>query len=307
MKIQYLIEILILLLSREKVSAKYVADRFSISIRTAYRYFDELSLCVPIYNERGRNGGYSISKTYKIPSTYFGVDESDFLLNLLNGMNNEVTSPILQRIIDKLTSISKKPKTNLTIDFGNLVIDGGPWGNTDSYKETLTFLESCIENLKQITIDYRDREGLSSRREIEPHTIILKQGLWYCYAYCHLREGFRLFKVGRIEGANLTGKTFTRRSTDNLKDALKDWYESLDCEEMELILDPTVKADIEEWLGVDKVFTKANGEIIASASLPIDATVSSKILSYGNKVKVVAPLKLKEMVIQTAKAVTQLY
>ena len=307
MKIQYLIEILFLLLSREKVSAKYVAERFSISVRTAYRYFDELSLCVPIYNERGRNGGYSISKTYKIPSTYLGVDESDFLLNLLNGMNNEVTSPILQRIIDKLTSIAKKSKSNLTIDFGNLVIDGGPWGNTDSYKETLTFLESCIENREQITIDYRDREGLSSRREIEPHTIILKQGLWYCYAYCHLRNEFRLFKVGRIEGANLTGKTFTRRSTDNLKDALKDWYESLDCEEMELVLDPTVKADVEEWLGVDKVFTKSNGEIIANANLPIDDTVSSKILSFGNKVKVVSPIKLKEMVIKTAKAVTELY
>ncbi len=307
MKIQYLIEILFLLLSREKVSAKYVADRFSISTRTAYRYFDELSLCVPIYNERGRNGGYSISKTFKIPSTYLGVDESDFLLNLLNGMNNEITSPILQRIIDKLSSIAKKSKSDLSIDFGNLIIDGGPWGNTDSYKETLTFLESCIEGLQVITIDYRDRSGLSSRRDIEPHTIILKQGLWYCYAYCHLRKEFRLFKIGRIEGAILTGKTFTRRSTDNVKDTLKEWYEHLVCEEMELVIDATVKADVEEWLGVDKVYTKPNGEILASASLPIDSTVSSKILSYGNKVKVVAPLKLKEMVISTAKAVAKLY
>ena len=307
MKIQYLIEILFLLLSREKVSAKYVADRFSISVRTAYRYFDELSLCVPIYNERGRNGGYSISKTFKVPSTYFAVEESEFLLNLLNGMNNEVTSHILQKIIDKLSSIAKKSKSDLSIDFGNLVIDGGPWGNTDSYKETLTFLESCIESSKLITIDYRDRSGLSSRREIEPHTIILKQGLWYCYAYCHLRNEFRLFKIGRIEGANLTGKTFTRRSTDNLKEALKDWYEHLDCEEMELILDPSVKADVEEWLGVDKVFTKPNGEIVANASLPIDSTVSSKILSFGNKVKVIAPAKLKQMVIDTANAVSKMY
>ena len=307
MKIQYLIEILFLLLSREKVSAKYVANRFSISVRTAYRYFDELTLCVPLYNERGRNGGYSISKTFKIPSTYLNVDESDFLLNLLNGMNNEVTSPILQRIIDKLSSITKKGHNNLSIDFGNLVIDGGPWGNTDSYKETLTFLESCIENTKEITIDYMDREGSTSRREIEPHTIILKQGLWYCYAYCHLRQEFRLFKVGRIQGATLTGKTFTRRSTDKLKDALKEWYENLQCEEMELLLDKSIKADVEEWLGVDKVFTKANGEIIANASLPIDEVVSSKILSYGNKVKVISPIKLKEMVISTAKAVSEMY
>lgn len=307
MKIQHLIEILILLLSRDKVSAKYIANRFSISVRTAYRYIDELSLCVPIYNERGRNGGFSISKTYKLPSTYLSKDESDFLINVLVGMNSEVSSPIMQRLIEKLSSIAKKSQSDLSIDFGNLVIDGGPWGNTDSYKETLTFLESCIEECKLLTIDYRDREGLSSRREIEPHTLILKQGLWYCYAYCHLRNEFRLFKVGRIEGANLAGKSFERRSTDKLKDALKEWYETLECEEMELILDQSIKADVEEWLGVDKVFTNAEGKIVASSILPIDEVVSSKILSFGNKVKVIAPAKLKQMVISTAKAVSNLY
>ena len=66
MKNQILIDILFLLLSREKVSAKYIAEKFNISTRSVYRYIDELSIPVPIYNIRGRNGGYTISDTFKI-------------------------------------------------------------------------------------------------------------------------------------------------------------------------------------------------------------------------------------------------
>ena len=62
MKYTMLLKILFLLLSRRKVSARYIADRYELSIRTVYRYIDELSLAgIPIYNERGRNGGYSFS------------------------------------------------------------------------------------------------------------------------------------------------------------------------------------------------------------------------------------------------------
>ena len=57
MKYQRMLRILFLLLSRDKVSAKYIADKYELSLRTVYRYIDELSLAnVPIYNVRGRNG-----------------------------------------------------------------------------------------------------------------------------------------------------------------------------------------------------------------------------------------------------------
>ena len=48
MKLQALIEILFILLSRSKVSAKYLADRLGVSLRTIYRYIDELSIVLPI-------------------------------------------------------------------------------------------------------------------------------------------------------------------------------------------------------------------------------------------------------------------
>ena len=307
MKIQALIEILFILLSKNKVSAKYLAERLGVSLRSVYRYIDELSIALPIYNTRGRNGGFSVSETYKLPASFFTKEESEFLTGVLNGMNNEVNSQILSKILDKITAITKKSNENTTLDFGNLIIDGGPWGNVEGYKESVTFFENAIENKKIVRISYLSRNGIISERDVEPHTLILKQGLWYVYAYCLSRKEFRLFKLGRIEKVNDTGKVFTRRSTEKIKETLNEWYENLSVESVSLKIDKTAKADVEEWLGVDKISKLKDGNIVANFNLPIDDILVGKILSFGNKVKVEEPKLLKKLVKTAAEEVLKLY
>ena len=307
MKNQILIELLFLLLSRKTVTAKYIARRYEISERTAYRYIDELSLCVPIYNIRGRNGGYAIADTFKIPSTFFTKEESAFLLNLLNGVNNEISSDILTKIIEKFKSISKQKDGDFTLDFGNLIIDGGPWGSTESFKESITFFEKCIEENKTVSITHVSRDGKETTRDIEPHVLILKQGLWYLYAYCKLRNEFRLFKIGRIERAKETGEIFERRPTPNVKELLDVWYDKLKAEVIELEVLKPAKADVEEWLGIDNVYTLKDETIFASCNLPIDNVLASKILAFGKNVKVIKPLSLKKAVSDIANEVSKLY
>jgi predicted DNA-binding transcriptional regulator YafY len=151
------------------------------------------------------------------------------------------------------------------------------------------------------------RDGVSSERDIEPHTLILKQGLWYVYAYCLMKNEFRLFKLARIEKANDTGKTFTRRSIENLKEALKTWYETLSVESVTLKVNKLAKADVEEWIGVNKMTKLKDGTILASFNLPIDDILVGKILSFGNKVEVIEPASLKKAVKQAAKSVADLY
>lgn len=307
MKIQNLIETIFLLLSREKVSAKYLSERFNVSIRSVYRYIDDLSLTIPIFNARGRNGGFSISDDFKISSTYLTNEEKSTLLNIIAGVKNEVSSPIIERLFDKITSISKTRNTNLNVNFGNLIIDGSAWGNSESYKEKLTIIEECIENKTPLIIGYQDRDGVISEREIEPHTLILKQGLWYCYAYCHLRNTFRLFKVGRIEKMKILNKNFERREISNLKNLLNEWYSTLNAQNIELLVDKTIKSDVEEWLGVDKVINLPNGEIKVNTPIPLDDVLVSKILSFGNKIKVLSPQSLKFSVLEKANQVIDLY
>ena len=305
MKYSILIQILFLLLAREKVSAKYIAEKFDISLRTVYRYIDELSLCVPLYNTRGRNGGYSISDTYKIPASFFTKEETGLLISTLTSVKDSVNSKNLESIINKLLCIIKK-SDDLHIDFGNLVIDGGPWGNTEGYKDRIALIEKCIEEKKKVYIAYQSRHGEVTDRIIEPHTLVLKEGLWYCYAYCSMRNEFRLFKLGRIIKAEIKTETFTRHHIENITERLKQWYETLESQDIDLLLSKKVKEDVEEWLGVDKVYTTKN-EIRASVSMPISNVLIGKILSFGSEVKVLAPIELQKLVLSRAEEIIKNY
>ncbi|MBO7215187.1 MAG: YafY family transcriptional regulator [Clostridia bacterium] len=307
MKYTILLKILFLLLSRKKVSARYIADRYEISVRTVYRYIDELSLAgVPIYNERGRYGGYAIADNYKLPANFLTEEESEKVISSLSGLNSELHSNVLEVAIEKIASISKVSETSSAINFGNLIIDGSAWGSSDGYGQTLQILQKAIENNSLVLITYVDRDGQSSERTIEPHVLALKQGLWYAYSYCRLRNRFRLFKLGRIQKLKVLDSPFTRRDITDMKEVFLKWYDEPE-EDVDLLVNKSVKADVEEWLGVDKISISPSGKIHATAKLPVDDYLTAKILSFGDKVTVLSPKSLKDAVIKKAKAVENLY
>ena len=303
MKYQTLIDILFILLSRKKVTAKYLSERFNLSLRSIYRYIDELSLSVPIYNERGRNGGYSVYESFRLPSAFLTKEESDVTLDTLNTVNKELHSETVMRVIDKLGAVRKDLNDENNLSVGNFIIDGGPWTSDGAFKTTLRILQSAIEQKRALLIKYRDRDGTLTERVIEPHVMVLKQGLWYVYAYCRLRKTFRLFKVGRIAAVKSIDEFFERKPAADIENALKEWYGNLKTEQVELIADEEVRSELEEWLGVDKVFALKDGSVRASASLPIDKTLTGKIMSFMGKVRVLSPEKLKKEVLFAAKAI----
>ncbi len=67
------------------------------------------------------------------------------------------------------------------------------------------------------------------------------------------------------------------------------------------------RSDIEEWLGMNSVYTAQDGKLRASADLPIDGWLITKLLGFGSGVKVLSPERLKKNVILAAKSVIELY
>ncbi|AVV55512.1 HTH domain-containing protein [Paenibacillus glucanolyticus] len=56
-KLDYLLSILWLLRSHEKMTAEQLAERLELSVRTVYRYIDTLGVSgVPIISESGHGG-----------------------------------------------------------------------------------------------------------------------------------------------------------------------------------------------------------------------------------------------------------
>lgn len=307
MKFEIILKILFDLLSNKTLTAKSIADEYGISVRTVYRYVDCLDAAgVPLYTVRGNHGGIRITDTFRLSSTFLTVKEYEQVITSLSAIVKSVPDKVLKSAINKLKSTVKNEYSGFDIKSGNLIIDAGPWGDTEGYKSKLLIIEKSMDESSPLFIKYHDRNGEISERVIEPHVIVFKQGLWYVYAYCRLRKGFRFFKTGRIEYANILPGKFIRQDLSKMNLPLDFWHNTDTCEIVEMEVRKSVLSDIEEWLGIENV-KKENGKNIARAKLPFDDGLISKIISYGNGVKILSPEILKEKVVSAAEKIVKNY
>lgn len=304
MKYQIMIDILMLLLSRRKLSAQEIASKYDISTRSVYRYVDELSLCgVPLEVARGRYGGISVADTYRLPSRYFTREEYAATVNALNAMASQVSDASVLSALEKLQSQQKSDKDAQNV-CGNIIVDGGTWGDSKKFSDKMRVCETAVNEKKSLLIEYISREGVHSRRVIDPYVLIFKQNVWYLYSFCHTKQTFRTFKIGRIKKASFTGATFEKKEVTRDEINLNFYYKSVKMVDVTLKIEKATLPDAEEWLGMDNIEPRGNA-FIARITAPDDGGLVNQILSYGGDVKVLEPLYLREKVRAAAQKILE--
>lgn len=307
MKFEIMIGILFDLLAKRCVKASYLAQKYEVSVRSIYRYINSLEYAgVPIYTIRGSHGGFAIVDTYKFSSTFMTVKEFESAINALTAICDSVPDKILSSAINKLKSAVKNEYSGFNVQSGNLIIDAGPWGDSVGYKSKLNVIQKSINENKKLFIKYHDRNGEITERNIEPHIILFKQGLWYVFAYCNLRKEFRFFKTGRIEHAYVTKENFVRQDISKMNLPLDFWHNSDKTSDIVMEINQNCLSDVEEWLGIENV-NLTSGKHIANVKLPVDNGLISKIMSYGNGIKVLEPKSLANEIKKCAVKIIENY
>lgn len=307
MKYEIMLNILFELLSKRCVKASYLANKYEVSVRSIHRYINCMEKAgVPIYTVRGNLGGFAIVDTYRFSSTFMTQKEFELTINTLTAITKNVPNNSLSNVINKLKSVIKNEYSNYNLQSGNLIIDAGPWGDTVGYKAKLNVIQKAIENSSELKIKYHDRNGEITDRVIEPHVIVLKQGLWYIFAYCQLRNDFRFFKTGRIESAIILDKKFNRKDISDKELPINFMKENVLAKDITLQIEKKCISDVEEWLGIENITTK-NGKYFAEVKLPFDKGLVSKIMSFGDGIKVLHPRDLVEQISNFAKEIIKLY
>jgi predicted DNA-binding transcriptional regulator YafY len=80
-------------------------------------------------------------------------------------------------------------------------------------------LRRAIRLRERLVIQYVDGSGIASERSIHPLQLEFWGRVWTLATWCETRQGFRSFRVDRIEGLQLTSETFP----DTPGTTLADW------------------------------------------------------------------------------------
>lgn len=306
MKYQIMLGILFTLLAKRKVSAGYLASRYDVSVRSVYRYIDEMTVAgIPIDVARGSQGGIYISDAFKLPKGLMTKEEYGRAIDAMLAMNEQLSDPVLASAIAKLSAQVKSEQKDLTLS-GNILVDSGTWGDTQRFSEKLALVERAVEEKEALDIDYISREGERTQRRILPHLLVYKQNIWYVYAFCRKREAFRLFKLGRMRSLLRTGEHFEALPFRREDIPLNFWHDDENTVQAVFSVSPEALPFAEEWLGVENIVHR-DGKCLAEVSLPDDDTLLGKILSAGAGFKVLSPVSLAERVESAARQIAATY
>lgn len=295
-----LVGILSTLMAKDKVTAEELATKYEISTRTVIRYIDAINESgVPIVSHRGRNGGYGIIEKYKINASFFTREEYDRIFDALKTLPPD---KITNAITDKLQGLHSALSGRLA-ESDKVIIDTG---FSSAFKNKFNILQQAIKENLCAQISYVDKFGEQSQRTVDPLTFVFKDNVWYIFTYCHIREDFRFFKLNRIAHIALTDQKFTPRPYTFDDTIVDKFLQSNKKVAVSLSFDNDALVEIQEWLGEENVIKKGAG-YVATAQLPYDDFLITKILTFGERVKVLAPSHLATDVVKHLQRLLRFY
>ncbi len=208
-RISRLTAIITQLQSKRVVTAKEIAEKHNVSIRTIYRDIRTLEKSgIPIVTEEGK--GYSIMEGYKIPPVMFTQEEANALITaeqLIKKNKDQSLTEHYESAITKIKSVLKynqKEKTELLTNRLQ-VRNNHKNEKTSNY---LIKLQSTISNCQVIKIDYLSLENNRTIREIEAFALYTTQENWILIAFCRLKNDFRAFRLDCIEKLEILNQHF---------------------------------------------------------------------------------------------------
>lgn len=289
MQMPVMFGILMTMLSNDTTTARQLASKFELSQRTIYRYVNAISESgVPLVSKLGRNGGWSVMSSYKLRSIFFTKQEYDRVL--FNNTTSSLNDALNIAVLDKLKGLGASVSDAYVLQSNQLVVDTK---TNQAMQECLGVIQQAIEGNRLLEIEYHSLVGNIGRRYVEPYSLVLKDGLWYVYCYCRLREDWRYFRISRISDMVVQGHGFLPRMFSVDMSKIDDFAtKGKVMVDIKLTVDAGSITAVEEWLGMGCMQQQGQNYVLVTRQ-PYDNWLIDKIIGFGSGVVVDSPARLR--------------
>jgi predicted DNA-binding transcriptional regulator YafY len=209
-----LLTILELLQAHPSLSGAALARRLEVETRSVRRYITMLQdMGMPIEAMHGPGGGYRLRPGFKLPPLLFSEEEATaIVLGLLSSPWLEIgqSAVAVEGALAKvLRVLPVRARERLRAVSSHLVLSPHEQESRPD-AALLIDLSEAIQQRHRVVIDYRSHHDVLTRRTVEPYGLAGWWGRWYLAGYCCLRQGYRLFRLDRVQGTQVLAETFTR-------------------------------------------------------------------------------------------------
>lgn len=206
--------ILMLLQSaRGRVSARSLAAKLEVSTRTVYRDIDELGAAgIPVYAERGRNGGFRLRDGWRTKLT--GLSESEAETLFLAGLPGPAAELGFAKAVStaRLKLLAALPPTlqpSAERIAARFHLDPGIWFQHAVALPSLPVIARAVWTERMLKLRYRRAGETDARpRRLGPLGLVLKAGVWYLVA--QRGNAVRTYRAANIHDAEITNEAFAR-------------------------------------------------------------------------------------------------
>jgi predicted DNA-binding transcriptional regulator YafY len=272
-------------------------------VRTLHRYFGALDdMGIPIYSERGPNGGFSLVRGYKMPPLVLTPEEA-VALQLGADLVEEVWGPFYREAalgarakLDNL--LPEDQRREVAWARRSLVATGLHRADPRLLSGSLDTLRAAIRQNQRLAITYRaSGPAEAAARQLDPYALVHRWGWWYVVGFCHLRQALRSFRVDRILSIAVTGDTFQPDPDFTIHAFLQAENQEQAQVKVRLRFMPEsaylVTTNPGYW---EKIEGQVDGSVIVGFSTLDLPGAAANVLAYGPAVEALEPEALRQTV-----------
>jgi predicted DNA-binding transcriptional regulator YafY len=196
-----LLDLLSLLQARRGWPGTLLAERLGVSGRTVRRDVERLrELGYPVESVTGPAGGYRLRAGTAMPPLLLDEDEAIAIaVGLRTAARASVTGieETSVRALVKLEQVLPAHLRRRVAALGSATVAAPGSGPTVDPQHLMTIAAACRDG-ERLRFAYRSRDGVESRREVEPHALVNRGRRWYLVAWDRGRDDWRTFRIDRL-------------------------------------------------------------------------------------------------------------
>ncbi len=314
-RIDRLTAILIQLQTKRWITSAEIAERFEISQRTVYRDIRALEEAgVPIGSETGR--GYFIVEGYHLPPVMFTREEAGALLiaeKLIGKFTDSSVKKYYAAVTDKIKSIlPEESKDNLEEMNSKVEVFFSNYPSTSEFPNNfLADIQKALSKGRCLELDYF--AGYNQRktcgRIVDPIGLVFYGNAWHLIGHCKMRNLPRDFRLDRISKLNILDIPAQPKKPGDLKKYFMDYWVKADLFEVKVWFDNSIAGAVvssKYFFGFIDEYSEGEG-VVMSFAVNDYLYIANWLLSFGNRIKVVKPIQLQEIMVEQVKKLSVIY